>query len=191
MAKIDTILCIGAAHWDIIGRVSADREDPGGDYPGTVVRRPGGVALNSAVALCAAGLSVSLCAAIGRDDAGRSLVKRLTASDIGCDGLLRPDGSTDSYIAIETSAGSLLGAVADCRLLEACGVALAQRAIDLIRTHAPGRLVVDGNLPETAMRDLMAGTEEPVSILAASPAKAHRLSRLRARHRVSLLSSRK
>ncbi len=190
MTKLESCLCIGAAHWDIIGRMANDRDDAGRDCPGTVVRRPGGVALNAAVVLKASGIPVTLSAAIGRDDPGETLAGRIAASGIGCEALLRVDGATDSYVGIETFAGSLLGAVADCRLLEAHGTALAHRAIDWIRAHEPTRVVLDGNLPEAAIRAVLAGTLQEVSVLAASSAKVDALSQLPDRHRISLYATR-
>ncbi len=185
-----TFLCVGAAHWDIIGRMASARQDAGRDCPGDVARRPGGVALNVALALSTMGFPVTLCAAIGRDDPGDALVARIAASGVGCDGLLRPDGATDSYLAIETSAGSLLGAVADCRMLEAHGEALARRALDRIEAHTPDRVVLDGNLPQAAIRLLLAGTDGQVTVLAASTAKAASLAQLPERHRMSLYATR-
>ena len=48
------IVCIGSMHWDIIG-TSPMSIDTGEDVPGTIVRRPGGVALNVARGLRSGG----------------------------------------------------------------------------------------------------------------------------------------
>ena len=50
-------LCVGAAHWDIIGRTAVPLP-PGADVPGRVTRQPGGVAQNVARALAALGRPV-------------------------------------------------------------------------------------------------------------------------------------
>ena len=48
------VLCVGAAHWDVIGRTPRPLP-PGADVPGRVTRQPGGVARNIAEALARAG----------------------------------------------------------------------------------------------------------------------------------------
>lgn len=190
MKAPSAFLVIGAAHWDTIGRAAGSLLRTGADCPGRVVRRPGGVALNIAVALAATGKPVRLCAVIGRDPEGDELVRRIEASGIGCSGLIRTDGATDSYVAIETDSGMLLGAVANCSLLETYAVDLLEAGRALVERPGSGDVVLDGNLPEAALAPFLSGVEAPVSLLAASPAKAARLSRLPERHRITLYANR-
>ncbi len=160
------VTCIGAAHWDLIARAGAPLA-PGGDVPGRIERRPGGVALNIALALARAGASVALRAAIARDEAGDALVAAIAWGGVDVTGLSRPEGSCDCYLAIETEAGELFGAVADCRALEA-------EASHLVAPSDTGLLVVDGNLPLAALTPL-AALPGPLALVPASPEKAARL----------------
>lgn len=160
------ILCVGAAHWDWIAR-AATQPSPGSDLPGRVVRRPGGVAFNIALALAEQGLRVALRARIGRDADGAALVEAAAAAGIATDLVLRHPGPSNRYLAIEGPDGALFGAVADCRGVDASGAALASDLGGGWRC-----LVIDGNLPDAALAVLPAAD---LVLAAASPAKAARL----------------
>lgn len=182
------ILCIGALHWDVIGRSEAPLAR-GDDRPGRVSRRPGGVAFNIARALAAAGLRPVLLAAVGRDAEGAALAEACAAAGVAPDWLYRSAASTDSYVALEDADG-LLAAVADAATLEAAGPALLATLADG-RLCAPwaGPVVLDGNLP-TAV--LAAAAAEPrlatadLRAVAASNAKAERLRPFLARRGATL-----
>jgi sugar/nucleoside kinase (ribokinase family) len=141
-------LCIGAAHWDLVGRTTAALP-PGADVPGQVARQPGGVAQNVARALAALGRPVRLIASVGRDPAGDALAADLAAAGVDVAWLHRHPGATDTYLAIEGADGALHAGVADCTGLEAAGAAVL--APLLAALPWPCRLVVDGNLPPEAL----------------------------------------
>ena len=101
-----TFLCAGAAHWDIIARASVE-VGPGGDVPGRVIRRPGGVAANVAMGLARQHFLVRLCAIVGEDDAGTSLGREMTAAGVNCEALLVQPAATNTYVAIEDKDGEL------------------------------------------------------------------------------------
>lgn len=174
-------LCVGAAHWDVIGRTS-ERLGPGADVPGRVVRRPGGVALNIALALATLGRKVALLAALGRDAAGEELAALAEAAGIDCAGLARRDHPTDLYLAIEDRGGELHAAVADCTGLERAGASLLDALGDgRLPVPWPGRVVADGNLPEAVVEALLgvhATAGAPVALVPASPRKARDLLRI-------------
>ena len=170
-------LCAGAALWDIIGRTAVPLP-PGADVPGTVIRRPGGVALNIALALATLQRPVALLAALGRDPAGDELAARIAAA--GIDAFLhRHDSPTDAYVAIEGPGGELHAAVADCAGLETAGAALLAPLADG-RLPAPwsGPIVADGNLPAPVLDALLRhpAATGPLAIVHASPGKAARLT---------------
>jgi sugar/nucleoside kinase (ribokinase family) len=170
MPGTETILCVGAAHWDVIGRAEAPLA-PGADVPGHVLRRPGGVAANVARFLAGLGQPAALAAVIGADAEGAALVATLEAAGVDCARMMRAGTRTDVYLAIEAADGGLHAAVADCRGLESVGADLAASA-----AAAGGPLVVDGNLPETALaRIAKTRTVGEIALLAASPDKAARL----------------
>ncbi|MFO1141929.1 MAG: PfkB family carbohydrate kinase [Amaricoccus sp.] len=176
------ILCVGAALWDVIGR--AERPLPlGGDVPGRVIRRPGGVALNVAFALAALGQRVTLLAAVGDDDAGEALARRVAAAGVDTAGVFRYAGATDTYVAIEDERGELHAAVADCAGLEAAGAAvLAPLRDGRLPAPWPGRIVADGNLPASVLAELLDRASDPgsLALVPASPGKASLLGPLSA-----------
>ncbi len=191
--RVAPILCIGAALWDVIGR-SAAALSSGADVAGTVVRRPGGVALNVALALAERRRPVTLLAALGRDAAGDALATLIAARGIDCAHLHRHDGPTDAYVAIE-AAGALHAAVADCAGLERAGPALLAALGDgRLPAPWPGPVVADGNLPAPVLLALLrdpalAGAR--LAIVHASPGKAARLASVLAARPVALYLNRR
>ena len=190
------VLCVGAALWDIIGRAGAPLA-AGGDVPGRVERRPGGVALNVALALAARGRAVALLAAVGRDPAGEALVAALAAGGVDCAHLVRHAGPTDRYLALEAPDGELFAAVADCAGLEAVGAGILRplRGGALAGPGRPwrGRAVVDGNLPAPVLAALprALAAAAAVALVPASPAKAARLGPLARAANVTLYCNRR
>jgi sugar/nucleoside kinase (ribokinase family) len=181
-------VCVGAAHWDLIGHAAAPLPR-GADVPGRIEERPGGVALNIALALAARGHAVALLAAAGRDAAGDRLVAHLEARGVDCAGVFRHDGPTDRYLAIEDGGGELHAAVADCAGLEAAGPGLLAPLHD---GRLTGRVVLDGNLPAPVLAALLAAPPEvPFAAVPASPGKAARLAPLLAAGRASFYLNRR
>lgn len=166
-------LCVGAAHWDLIARAGAQL-GIGADVPGRLTRRPGGVALNIALALAALGQRVGLVAAIGRDGPGAELVAEIEARGVECRSLLRHAAATDCYLAIEDARGEVFAAIADCAGLEAHGDGLARALAE--SDFAPSVVVLDGNPAEPASRAIAkAAGAAHLALIPASPAKATRL----------------
>jgi pseudouridine kinase len=189
-------LCIGAAHWDVIGRTRLPLP-PGADVPGRITRQPGGVARNVAHALARSGAATALVAAVGRDAPGAALVAGLAAAGVDCRGLLTTGEPTDAYVAIEDAAGALHAAVADCTGLERAGLRLLAPLRDgrLAGPGAPwrGTAVLDGNLPDTIMAALLDGADlaGPLAIVPASPAKSAALAPLLSGRPVTLYLNRR
>jgi sugar/nucleoside kinase (ribokinase family) len=171
------VICVGAAHWDLIGHAAAPLA-PGGDVPGRIERRPGGVAANVALALAGLGRPCALVAAVGRDPDGDALAALLTARGVDCEAVLRHAGATDAYLAVEDAGGGLFAAVADCAGLEASAAALP----GAVRAAPPaGPVVADGNLPGVVLAEIAtaaAARGARLVVAAASPAKAARLGPL-------------
>lgn len=165
-------VCLGAAHWDVIAMADGDCAR-GDDVPGTYRRRIGGVATNLARNLHQTGQPTTLIAAVGDDDAGRSLINDLGAQGLTTTGLISlPECSTDSYIAIEDPRG-LVGAVAVDRAMRA-GL---DRLLDQLRDTG-GHLILDGNLiPLIADRPdwHLHLRDRSASVVCASPVKSTRL----------------
>ena len=181
MEPTPDILCIGAAHWDTIGRSLAPLA-PGADVPGRVVRRAGGVALNIAATLARMGARPAILSAVGEDAEGAELAE--VATRLGVDGrfLTRiAGGSTGRYVAIE-AAGALVAAIADAGTLEAAGAAILAPLSDgrLGAAARPwaGVAVVDGNLT-AALLAVIAGSASfsaaDLRVVSAGSGKADRL----------------
>ncbi|MDS9468103.1 PfkB family carbohydrate kinase [Paracoccus sp. MBLB3053] len=181
MTEKPGIICVGAMLWDVIGH-SPVRLKPGEDVAGLIHQRPGGVALNVAVALARHGLAPAILSAVARDGPGEGLITETHRLGVATDWLWR-DGPkpTDLYMAIETPDG-LFAAIADAHGLEAAGTAILSPLENgtLGSSVVPweGTLVVDGNLTQDTLA-IMA--EAPflsrafLRIVPASPDKAERL----------------
>ncbi|MEO1000679.1 MAG: PfkB family carbohydrate kinase [Pseudomonadota bacterium] len=172
------ILCIGAAHWDLVARAHAALP-PGADVPGHVETRPGGVALNIAIALASRAVRPLLLSVIGEDASGRALIATAEARGVDCTHVTRTHHPTGRYVALEGPEGALHAAVADVALLEATGGdILAPLATGRIPKPFRGLALIDGNLAPSAIAEILATgylAEADIRLAPASPEKAYRL----------------
>ena len=177
----DTILCIGAVLWDVIGR-SPRHMRLGNDVPGRITRIPGGVAMNIAMTLRRFGLQAELLTAIGRDAEGDELVAACTRMGMGTGHVYRSeDLPTDVYMAVE-GANGLIAAIADAHSLEEAGDKILRPLTDGSLGSAdapyPGLIALDGNLTEELLGQIAqspAFAAADLRIAPASPGKAERL----------------
>ena len=148
------LVCVGSAHWDVVGRIST-RLRRGSDVPGTVVRSPGGVALNVALSLNSLGGIPLICSVVGNDAEGRELVSCLESLGLSVAGVQFKSGArTDSFISILDSEHAVT-AVADCRLIEEeFGMLLEHLGRLASEPASQFELAIDGNLPESALADM-------------------------------------
>ncbi|MBD9529457.1 PfkB family carbohydrate kinase [Paracoccus sp. PAR01] len=184
MPDTPQILCLGAMLWDVIGHSPVSLR-PGDDVAGRIHQRPGGVALNVAVALARNGLHPAILSAVGRDAPGEALIAETERLGVATDWLWR-DGPlpTDLYMAVETPDG-LFAAIADAHGLEAAGTDILAAMQDgrLGSDDAPwqGTLVIDGNLTRQTLAMIAASpflARASLRIVPASPDKATRLTPL-------------
>lgn len=175
------VLCIGSALWDIIASASCEMQ-PGNDVAGIIRRRPGGVALNIALALVKRGQPAALLTTIGNDAQGDELITELVAAGVDCQYVTRIDDPTDNYLAIETTAGVVFGAIADCASLENAGEIILAPVRDgrLAAADTPwqGSVIIDGNLPVSTLESIAENRdfyEAHLSFVPASPGKAERM----------------
>ena len=183
------ILCLGAMLWDMIGHSRAALA-PGDDVAGRIQQRPGGVALNVALALARLGLRPAILSAVGRDAPGAALVAETRRLGVDTRWLYRDGPSpTDLYMAIESPLG-LMAAIADVHGLEAAGAAVLAPLQDgrLGDAAAPfdGILVIDGNLTHATLARIATDfclSRAALRLAPASPDKARRLAPLLAHPR--------
>ena len=181
MITCTPIVCIGSALWDVVGR--SDRKmKVGHDVPGRILRIPGGVAMNIAMALRKHGAPVSLLTSLGADSAGRDLLAEAKRRGIETALVhISKKYPTDQYIAIEGSNG-LVAAIADAGSLEAEAKSVITPMLDgrlgSVETPFEGLIVCEGNLPSDAL-EFISGTAEfskaDLRLAPASPGKAERL----------------
>lgn len=175
------VLCIGSALWDTIAATTV-RMKAGYDVPGNITRRPGGVALNIALALVHCGQPAALLTTIGKDPEGDALIAELTAEGVDCQYVTRTDDPTDNYLAVETVSGEVFAAVADCASLERAGDSILAPLRDgrLATSDQPwsGSTIIDGNLPVSVLESIAAHGDfaaASLSFVPASPGKAGRM----------------
>lgn len=168
-----SVLCIGAAHWDVIAQASR-RLSIGADVPGKVIRRPGGVALNVARALNGLGARCRLAACFGRDAQGLALEEQLVSEGIDLSASLHLAQGGDSYIAIETDGGALYAAVADDRCAQAGAAELAGG----LTTDGADMVFLDAQFPAPALEAIAARVPpDRLCLNPVSPAKAPAIRR--------------
>lgn len=184
MPETPQIICLGAMLWDVIGR-SPGSLQPGMDVAGQIHQRPGGVALNVAIALARRGLRPAILSAVGQDASGDALIAETERLGVSTRWLWRDSARpTDLYMAIETPDG-LFAAIADVNGLEAAGPAILSALQDgrLGSDAAPwrGTLVIDCNLTRKMLEQVAQAPfldHADLRIVPASPDKAARLAPL-------------
>lgn len=181
MAAPPDILCIGSCLWDIVGRTPSHLR-LGSDVPGRIVRVPGGVAMNIAMALRRMGLAPAILTAIGRDAEGDELADAAGRLGVVLDFAYRSeDLPTDRYMAVEGGNG-LVAAIADAHSLEAAGDKVLRPLADgRLGSEAepwPGPVALDGNLTTDLLARIAASplfARADLRVAPASPGKAKRL----------------
>ncbi len=170
-AASPSVVCFGAAHWDVVGRPNPGARGP--DAPGVAKRFAGGVALNVATGLAAIGLAATLVSAVGDDAEGRELIARVAEAGVDAERVLPYAGApTGRYVAIERADGELLAAVADARALDA----MLPEHVSLSGLETADAWFLDANLPPPVIRALATHSGRPPLFAdAVSEAKATRL----------------
>ncbi|MEO8530443.1 MAG: PfkB family carbohydrate kinase [Deltaproteobacteria bacterium] len=184
--KSADILVIGAVLWDIIGRAPLPLR-LGNDVPGLIIRHPGGVGLNIALALRRFGRSPAVLSAIGQDAEGDELVSACEGLGLDLSLCLRHAHPTDAYMAIE-GANGLIAAIADAHGLERAGAAILEPLGGF-----DGPVVVDGNLTGELLTQIAtdkAHAGKHLMLAPASPGKALRLTPFLSRAKTTLYLNR-
>ncbi|AKI00287.1 sugar kinase, ribokinase [Hoeflea sp. IMCC20628] len=170
------ILAIGGAHIDRKGWLAASHR-AGVSNPGCWETEAGGGAFNAARNLARLGHQVTLVAPRG-GDAAADLVAR-AAEDAGIEDcpLTFLDRTTPSYSAILEPDGNLVTALADMALYDLVPARRLLTSRLRKRLASAELLLVDSNLPESALSalaDAAAVLGLPLAVIAVSPAKVVR-----------------
>ena len=170
------ILAIGGAHTDRKGWLDRPHR-PGASNPGRWELEAGGGAFNAARNLSRLGHEVTLVAPRGGDAAADMVAQ--AAEDVGIEDcpLTFLDRATPSYSAILEPDGNLVTALADMALYDLIPARRLLTSRLRKRLANADLLLVDSNLPEsalTALADAAAGIDLPLAVIAVSPAKVVR-----------------
>lgn len=171
-----SVLAIGGAHIDRKGWLSGPHQ-AGASNPGHWETEAGGGVFNAARNLSRLGHQVTLVAPRG-GDAAADLVAR-AAEEAGLDDcpLTFLDRATPSYTAILEPDGNLVTALADMKLYDLVPARRLLSSRLRKRLTEVDLLLVDSNLPEsalTALADTASDIGLPLAVIAVSPAKVIR-----------------
>lgn len=168
---LPNVVLIGAAGFDIKGRVSGDRVFAGSSNAGTLTMGMGGAARNIAENLARLDVPTTLITAVADDLLGNFVIERTGAAGVDISSSLRvPDGRTGAYLGIITPEGDLLMGIDDMSVVRKITPRVARAARRLLREA--GMVILDANVPVRTIRAVqrlcaIAGTPvsiEPVSL---------------------------
>ncbi|MEU6351991.1 carbohydrate kinase [Streptomyces sp. NPDC047072] len=141
--------------------------------PGRAHTSPGGVGRNIAENLARLGTPTHLVAAVGRDEAGESLLRDTRAAGVRTDHVHISTHPTGTYTAVLDSDGDLLVAIADMTATNELSPADLHHTRELVAGAA--MLVLDGNLATATLgyvTDLAKAADVPVVMDPVSVPKA-------------------
>ncbi|WP_152048446.1 PfkB family carbohydrate kinase [Aureimonas psammosilenae] len=165
----------GAAHMDRRGR-SDGAFALGASNPGRFIETPGGAMLNAVRALRRLDAPVRFVSARGGDRDGIAVTDML--AELGVEDLAMTwlDRQTPTYTALLDDRGDLVGGLADMKLYDLMQPRVFRRRHLREALAESDALMLDANLPATAIETLAkAAGERPVTAIAVSPAKVGRL----------------
>ncbi|MEP3436533.1 MAG: carbohydrate kinase family protein [Hoeflea sp.] len=170
------ILAIGGAHIDRKGWLDSPHR-PGASNPGRWEAEPGGGVFNASRNLARLGHQVTLVAPRGGDAAADLVARAAVEAGVEDCPLTFLDRATPSYSAILEPDGNLVTALADMALYDLVPARRLITARMRKRLSEADLLLVDSNLPESALAALAGAAAElglPLAVIAVSPAKVVR-----------------
>ncbi|PZN50353.1 MAG: carbohydrate kinase [Proteobacteria bacterium] len=184
------LLGVGGAHIDRRGRVSGAYV-PAASNPGIMREDVGGGAFNALRTAARRSVAASLMSVRGGDSAGEAVAGAIRQAGITDLSAIFLDRSTPSYTAILDGAGELVVGLADMALYDMAFPKQVRRSSLRDAAKMADALLVDANLPASALERLTALVpEKPVFAIAISPAKAMRLSTVAGRLSLTFLNRR-
>lgn len=165
------VVVIGAAGFDIKGRVTSDRVFEGSSNAGALTMGVGGVARNIAENLARLDVPTILIAAVADDLLGNLVVQTTRDAGVDTDLVISvPGARTGAYLGLLAPEGDLLMGIDDMGIVRRITPRVIRQARTILR-HA-GIVVMDANLPLQTIRTVrricgIAGVPvciEPVSL---------------------------
>ena len=170
--EVEMIVVAGAAHLDRLGRTErpavADTSNPG-SFQNTL----GGAALNVASSLATLGEDVTLVSCVGDDVTGRDVIDGLAARGVATQISTLPDQNTATYTAIVSNNGDLMIGLADMACYAQFDPTNAAQSLAALKSS--DWLLVDANLPSSAIETAVDMVECKIAAMTVSSAKAKNL----------------
>lgn len=171
-----TLLGIGGAHVDRIGHASGTFH-AGASNPGRLIASVGGGALNALRNARLRGVGpVALISARGGDHDGAIVGDAIEAAEIADLSAVFLDRRTASYTAILDESGEQVAGLADMDIYETALPRQLRRKALREAISSARAVLVDANLPATALETICGLATGPIFAIAISPAKASRLA---------------
>lgn len=150
-AMLPHVVVIGAAGFDIKGRVTSDRVFEGSSNAGELTMGVGGVARNVAENLARLDVPTALIAAVADDMLGEMVVQRTRDAGVDTDLVVSiPDARTGAYLGLLAPEGDLLMGIDDMGIVRRITPRVVRQARRILR--GAGIVVMDGNLPTQTIR---------------------------------------
>ncbi|KKJ77984.1 hypothetical protein WH95_06135 [Kiloniella litopenaei] len=171
-----SVLCIGAAHWDVRSECHTTVRQ-GTSNPVTVSRYPGGVAHNVAMNLNRLGVKAGLLSYWGQDVAGDALEQQFVAQGLDILTLPRSETfSTATYTAVLQPGGELAFGLADMEIYDHVSPAMFAGLEERLASYPIW--FIDTNMPVSVLEALsrQCGSDPFLAADAVSVAKASKLN---------------
>jgi len=170
------VVVVGGVNIDIGGKPHGPLLERDSN-PGEVRVSIGGVGHNIARNLALLGLKVIFLTAVGEDENGLRVIRDCTAAGIDCSRVIRAaDARTSVYLFISDEQGDMRLAVSDMAICERITPDVLESARDLL--SAASAVVMDANLPQTAIDWLAKHCTAPLFADPVSVAKAGKFRRV-------------
>jgi pseudouridine kinase len=150
-AVLPRVVVIGAAGFDIKGRVTSDRVFEGSSNAGELTMGVGGVARNVAENLARLDVPTTLIAAVADDMLGEMVVQRTRDAGVDTDLVLSlPGARTGAYLGLLAPEGDVLMGIDDMGIVRRITPRVVRQARRMLR--GAGIVVMDANLPTQTIR---------------------------------------
>lgn len=147
------VLVIGAAGWDVVGKLKDDLEH-GTSNPAQIQLSYGGAARNVAENLLHLGTQVTFLTAVGQDDTGDRLIQTLEDAGANVEAVVHSTHyPTGSYLAVINSGGKLEYGLDDMRALIELSPKYIHGHTDLFENASS--IFIDMNLSKETIRSIM------------------------------------